>query len=463
MPLVDVGHVAKKLFIKTYGCQMNVYDSDRMAHSLAAHGYEAVATADEADLVVLNTCHIREKAAEKVFSELGRLRQMREGLRERTGRDMLLAVAGCVAQAEGQLLAERAPFVDIVVGPQAYHRLPELLARRTRAAGAVIDTEFPIESKFDRLPQDRRANGVSAFLTIQEGCDKFCTFCVVPYTRGAEQSRPAAAILHEARALVASGARQLTLLGQNVNAYHGDGDAGGTWDLARLLRELAEIPGLARLRYTTSHPRDMDADLIRAHRDLPQLMPFLHLPVQSGSDAVLEAMNRKYTADHYRRVVDELRAARPDLALSSDFIVGFPGETEADFEATLRLVDDIGFAQAFSFKFSARPGTPAAVLRQQVPEKTASTRLQRLQALLDSQAAAFNAASVGAIMPVLLERPGRHPGQLMGRTPYLQAVHVDGEGLLIGDLIPVEIMRRHPHSLAGTPASQAITQREQPA
>ena len=460
MLFVDAGDVAKKLFIKTYGCQMNVYDSDRMTHALAAHGYSQVQTPDDADLVVLNTCHIREKAAEKVFSELGRLRRLRDDRRAATGRDLVLAVAGCVAQAEGELLVERAPFVDVVVGPQAYHRLPELLAKRARAQGAVVDTEFPAESKFDVLPDDRPAGGVSAFLTIQEGCDKFCTFCVVPYTRGAEQSRPAADLLREARGLVASGARELTLLGQNVNAYHGDGPDGRVWGLARLLRALAEIPGLARLRYTTSHPRDMAADLIAAHRELPQLMPFLHLPVQSGSDAILEAMNRGYKADDFRRVVDALRAARPDLALSSDFIVGFPGETDQDFAATLRLVEETGFAQSFSFKYSARPGTPAAGLRRHVPEPVKSERLRELQERLEAQAAAFNAACVGLTLPILLERPGRHPGQLVGRSPYLQAVHVTGTGLAIGDLVPVAIVERNAHSLAGAAESIRITERE---
>ena len=450
---IDAGNVAKKLFIKTYGCQMNVYDSDRMAHSLAAHGYAAVDTPDDADLVILNTCHIREKAAEKVFSELGRLRRLRDRRRDETGRDLLLAVAGCVAQAEGELLVERAPFVDVVVGPQAYHRLPEMLARRARAAGAVVDTEFPAESKFDLLPEDRPAGGVTAFLTIQEGCDKFCTFCVVPYTRGAEQSRAVADLLREARSLVGSGARELTLLGQNVNAYHGEGLDGRVWGLARLLRALAELPGLLRLRYTTSHPRDMDAALIEAHRDLPQLMPFLHLPVQSGSDGVLAAMNRGYTADDYRRLVDALRAARPDLALSSDFIVGFPGEDEADFAATLRLAEEIGFAQSFSFKYSPRPGTPAAALRRQVPDPVKAARLQELQALLDAQAASFNSGCVDRTLPVLLERPGRHPGQLVGRSPYLQAVQVAGPDLRVGDLVPVRIRKRNTHSLSGDPAA----------
>jgi tRNA-2-methylthio-N6-dimethylallyladenosine synthase len=455
--------VAKNLFIKTYGCQMNVYDSDRMAHSLAAHGYRVVETAEQADLVVLNTCHIREKAAEKVYSELGRLRQLRDTRRTREGRELLLAVAGCVAQAEGELLVERAPFVDLVVGPQAYHRLPELLARRARAEGAVVDTEFPVESKFDLLAPDQPAHGVSAFLTIQEGCDKFCTFCVVPYTRGAEQSRPAAQVLREAEGLVATGARELVLLGQNVNAYHGQGPDGRDWGLARLLRRLAELPGLQRLRYTTSHPVDMDADLVRAHGELPQLMPFLHLPVQSGSDAVLAAMNRSYTADDYRRAVAGLREARPDIALSSDFIVGFPGETDADFAATMALVEETRFAQAFSFKYSPRPGTPASGLRRQVPDAVKSQRLQQLQALLERQAAEFNAACVGTTMPILLERAGRHPGQLVGRSPYLQAVHVPAGERSIGDLVPVRITACHSHSLSGAVVPEADEQRELPA
>jgi tRNA-2-methylthio-N6-dimethylallyladenosine synthase len=459
----DHGYVTKTLFIKTYGCQMNVYDSDRMAHALAPHGYIAVSKPDDADLVILNTCHIREKAADKVFSELGRLRLLREARRDRTGRDMLLAVAGCVAQAEGELLVERAPFVDIVVGPQAYHRLPELLARRARATGAVIDTEFPVESKFDRLQENQFAGGVSAFLTIQEGCDKFCTFCVVPYTRGAEQSRPADQILREARSLVATGARELTLLGQNVNAYHGPGPSGAPWSLARLLRSLAEIPGLLRLRYTTSHPRDLDDELIAAHGNLPQLMPFLHLPVQSGSDVILQAMNRGYTADDFRRVVDALRRMRADIALSSDFIVGFPGESNADFSATMKLVDEIGFAQAFSFKYSSRPGTPASGLRGQVSDAVKSSRLQELQQRLEAQAAAYNAGCIGLTLPVLLERAGRHPGQLVGRTPYLQAVHLPSSGLRIGDLVPVEVTECNPHSLTGVAASGALMEKEIPA
>ncbi|MFO1038217.1 MAG: tRNA (N6-isopentenyl adenosine(37)-C2)-methylthiotransferase MiaB [Geminicoccaceae bacterium] len=451
----------KKLFIKTYGCQMNVYDSDRMADTLGHHGYAVASTADEADLVILNTCHIREKAAEKVYSELGRLRDLRAQRRSEGRSDLLLAVAGCVAQAEGELLVERAPYVDIVVGPQAYHRLPELLARRERGRGAVVDTEFPAESKFDELPETTARSPVSAFLTVQEGCDKFCTFCVVPYTRGAEASRPAASVLAEARRLVEGGARELVLLGQNVNAYHGEGPDGRSWTLARLLYALAEIPGLLRLRYTTSHPREMGADLIRAHGDLAPLMPFLHLPVQSGSDRVLAAMNRNHTADEYRRIVDDLRQARPDIALSSDFIVGFPGETDDDFEATLDLARAVGFAQSFSFKYSARPGTPAAGLRSHIAEPVKAERLRRLQELIDAQAAAFNAACVGRTLPVLLEREGRHPGQLVGKSPYLQAVTVSTDSASLGDMLAVTISGCHPHSLAGILPTGVDVQKEQ--
>jgi tRNA-2-methylthio-N6-dimethylallyladenosine synthase len=445
--------VSKKLFIKTYGCQMNVYDSARMADALVPHGYVATDCADDADLVILNTCHIREKAAEKIYSELGRLRRLREHRRAR-GLDMLIGVAGCVAQAEGQAMLERAPFVDIVVGPQAYHRLPELLHRRARSQDSVLDTDFPLESKFDRLPEElAAAPGVSAFLTVQEGCDKFCTFCVVPYTRGAEASRPVAAILAEARRLVEAGARELTLLGQNVNAYRGEGPDGRPWSLARLIQGLAEIADLERIRYTTSHPRDLTADLIEAHRSIDKLMPFLHLPVQSGADAVLQAMNRRHTADEYRRLVDRLRTARPDLALSSDFIVGFPGETEHDFAATLALVEDVGFAQAFSFKYSPRPGTPAAGMHRQVKDAVKSERLMRLQALLAEQARAFNDGTVGRVLPVLLERSGRHPGQKVGRTPYMQAVHIEAPGSTPGETIDVLITQSHAHSLAAVPAA----------
>jgi len=440
---------AKTVHIKTYGCQMNVYDSERMVGLLARHGYAAVADAAAADLVILNTCHIREKAAEKVYSELGRLRIARDERRATGGKDQRLVVAGCVAQAEGAALLERASFVDIVVGPQAYHRLPELLAKRERAAGGQLDTDFPVESKFDLLPEMDAASPVSAFLTIQEGCDKFCTFCVVPYTRGAEESRPAVAILAEARRLVAGGAREITLLGQNVNAYHGMGPGNAEWGLARLIHALAEIDGLLRIRYTTSHPRDMDDALIEAHGSVPQLMPFLHLPVQSGSDRVLEAMNRGYRTADFERIVDRLRQVRPDMALSSDFITGFPGESDADFAATMALVERVGFAQAFSFKYSPRPGTPGAAMPRQVKEAVRGERLQRLQSLLERQAAAFNAATVGALLPVLLERPGRHPGQLVGRTPYLQAVHLTAPAAALGTCVTAQITAAFPHSLAG--------------
>ncbi|HVY15544.1 MAG TPA: tRNA (N6-isopentenyl adenosine(37)-C2)-methylthiotransferase MiaB [Rhodopila sp.] len=436
----------KRLHVITWGCQMNVYDSGRMADVLAPLGYAPAAEPDGADMVILNTCHIRDKAAEKVFSELGRLRRLKEA----TGNRMILAVAGCVAQAEGAEILARAPYVDIVLGPQTYHRLPEMVAQASRAAGAVIETDFPPEEKFDHLPDSATPQGPTAFLTIQEGCDKFCSFCVVPYTRGAEASRPAGAILREARHLVAQGSREITLLGQNVNAWHGEAPGAATWGLGRLLRELAEIPGLTRLRYATSHPRDMDDDLVAAHRDIPSLMPFLHLPVQSGSDRVLAAMNRKHTADDYRRIIDRLRAARPDLALSSDFIVGHPGETDADHEATMALVRDVGFAQAYSFKYSPRPGTPAAGAPMQVAEDVKDSRLQALQALLREQQARFGAGCVGLDMPVLFTGPGRHPGQIVGRSPYLQPVHVSGGANLVGTESIVRIVASHPNSLAGT-------------
>ncbi len=438
----------RKLYIKTYGCQMNVYDSARMADVLAPLGYAESDDPAEADLVVLNTCHIREKAAEKVYSELGRLRRLKDR-RAAEGQRMLVAVAGCVAQAEGEELARRAPTIDIVVGPQSYHRLPELVARVTRAGGQALETEFPAEDKFDHLPEARSGTGVTAFLTVQEGCDRFCTFCVVPYTRGAEYSRPPEALIREATHLAGRGVREITLLGQNVNAYHGrDGD-GITWSLARLIRRLAEIDGIARLRYTTSHPRDMSDDLIAAHRDVPTLMPFLHLPVQSGADGVLDAMNRGHTADDYRRLVDRLRAARPDLALSSDFIVGFPGETDADFAATLALVEDVGFFQAFSFKYSRRPGTPASVMAKQVSEPVKAERLSALQAVLTRQQARFNTKSVGSTLPVLFQDTGRHPGQIFGRSPFLQAVHVQADTSLIGTIADVVIEKALANSLTG--------------
>ena len=441
----------KRLHVITWGCQMNVYESARMADVLAPLGYAPTATPADADMVILNTCHIRDKATEKVFSELGRLRWVKSA-RKGEGKATILAVAGCVAQAEGAEILARAPYVDIVLGPQTYHRLPEMVARASRAAGAVIDTDFPAESKFDHLPDEaapQTAGGVTAFLSIQEGCDKFCSFCVVPYTRGVEASRPAASVLAEARRMVAAGAREITLLGQNVNAYHGDGPDGAAWTLARLLLELAEIPDLARLRYTTSHPRDMGDDLITAHRDIPALMPFLHLPVQSGSDRQLAAMNRRHTADDYRRLVEKLRGARPDLAMSSDFIVGHPGETAADFEASLQLIRDIGFAQAFSFKYSPRPGTPASGAPGQVDEIAKDARLQELQALLRDQQTAFNQACAGLTLPVLITGPGRRPGQIAGRSPYLQPVHLNGPVSLAGQVIPVRIDNANPNSLSG--------------
>ncbi len=433
----------KRLHVITWGCQMNVYDSGRMADVLAPLGYAPSAEPDGSDMVILNTCHIRDKAAEKVFSELGRLRRLQEK-RAASGGRMILAVAGCVAQAEGEQILARAPYVDMVLGPQTYHRLPEMVARAARAGEAVIETDFPAEDKFDFLPDSAAPQGVTAFLTIQEGCDKFCSFCVVPYTRGAEQSRPPAAVIAEAKRLIEQGAREITLLGQNVNAWHGDG-----WGLGRLLRALAELPGLLRLRYTTSHPRDMDEALIAAHRDLPSLMPFLHLPVQSGSDRILKAMNRGHTALEYLRLAEKLRIARPDLALSSDFIVGHPGETEADFQATLALVRDIGFAQAFSFKYSSRPGTPAAGLPQLL-EAEKDRRLAKLQALLREQQARFNTSCVGQTLPVLFTGPGRHPGQVAGRSPFLQPVHVTGPQHLIGQENLVQIAAALPNSLSAT-------------
>ena len=444
----------KKVFVKSYGCQMNVYDAERMADILGREGYSGTAHVEDADLVVLNTCHIREKAAEKVYSELGRVRRIKR-VRAEAGRSTRVIVAGCVAQAEGREIVRRAPVVDVVVGPQSYHHLPDLLRRAEREPG-VVDTEFPVEDKFDHLPAPARtttkARGVSAFLTVQEGCDKFCAFCVVPYTRGAEASRPVAKVVAEAERLADAGVREITLIGQNVNAYHGEGPDGAVWSLGRLLRRLAAIPGVARLRYTTSHPRDMDNDLITAHRDLPVLMPYLHLPVQAGSDRILAAMNRKHTGDEYRRLIERIRAARPDIALSSDFIVGFPGETEDDFRETLRLVADVGFASAFSFKYSPRPGTPAADEEAQVPEEAKAERLVRLQELLESQRQAFNRGTVGRTVDVLLEKPGRHPGQLAGKSPYLQAVQIEGGGQ-VGDTVPVRIVRAGSNSLFGEHAT----------
>jgi len=448
-PGSQVDRLAKKLFIKNYGCQMNIYDSARMADVLKPLDYYLTNTAEEADMVILNTCHIREKASEKLFSELGRLRQAKVR-REVKGSRMILAVAGCVAQAEGAEIFRRAPYVDLVFGPQTYHRLPEMIARATRVGGGVLDTDFPVESKFDHLPKTSTPAQVSAYLSIQEGCDKFCTFCVVPYTRGAEFSRPVPAILEEARRLVDGGAREITLLGQNVNAYHSNHPAGtGTTTLAGLIHALAGIDGLLRIRYMTSHPRDMDKDLLTLHGTEPKLMPFLHLPVQSGSDSVLQRMNRGHRANTYREIVTRLRHHRPDIAISSDFIVGFPGETEADFESTLVLVRDVGFAQAFSFKYSQRPGTPAATMGNQVSEAEKDERLEVLQALLTSESRAWNTRMLGQRLQVLFESPGRYPGQLVGRSPYLQAVHVKNPVSAIGDIAEVEIIALHANSLAG--------------
>ena len=443
--------MAKKLHIKTYGCQMNVYDSARMADVLAPLGFVEVNAAAGADMVILNTCHIREKAAEKVFSELGRLRHLKER-RERTGGRMILAVGGCVAQAEGDEILRRAPYVDIVFGPQTYHRLPEMVAGAEGRGGAVLDLEFPLEAKFDHLPEARGVAGGSAFLTVQEGCDRFCTFCVVPYTRGGEYSRPAADILAEARLLAANGACEITLLGQNVNAYHGEAPGAGEWGLGRLIGAMADIAGVRRIRYTTSYPADMDAALIAAHRDVEQLMPFLHLPVQSGSDRVLAAMNRRHGADDYRRLAERLRRARPDIALSSDFIVGFPGETEDDFQATLALIADVGFIQAYSFKYSPRPGTPAASMEGQIPDNVRTRRLEVLQDLLNDQQRAFNDDCVGRVMPVLFDRRGKYPGQLVGRSPYMQPVHAEVPDRMFGAIADLRIAGAFANSLSGIPA-----------
>ena len=452
------GEKRRKVFVKSFGCQMNVYDAQRMtdllAQDVAAGGYDETTAMDDADLVILNTCHIRERATEKVFSELGKVRALK-GERRHAGLDTTVVVAGCVAQAEGGEILRRERAVDIVVGPQAYHRLPKLVADARSGTGIrPIDTSFDLDGKFARLPVPGRrqiaSRGPTAFLTIQEGCDKFCTFCVVPYTRGAELSRPVAAIVAEAEAMVRAGVRDITLLGQNVNGFHGEDERGRTASLADLCRRLAAIPDLSRLRYTTSHPNDLDDDLIAAHRDLPCLMPFLHLPVQSGSDRILSAMNRKHTAAAYIGLIDRLRAARPDTALSSDFIVGFPGETDEDFAATLSLIERVGFASSFSFKYSPRPGTPAADNADQVPEPVMKERLARLQMLLDEQRQAFNAQTVGRTHDVLFERHGRHPGQLTGKTPYLQQVQVDGPASAIGTIAPVAIVSRGANSLFGT-------------
>lgn len=440
---------ARKVFVKTYGCQMNVYDSDRMTDALSRDGYVSTDVLEDADFVLLNTCHIREKAAEKVYSELGRLRDLKKE-RAKEGREMVIGVAGCVAQAEGNEILRRAPAVDLVIGPTTYHRLPEAL-KRARSGERVVQTDYAVEDKFEHLPAPDKAKtrlrGVTAFLTVQEGCDKFCTFCVVPYTRGSEVSRPVAQIVSEAEKLVEGGVREITLLGQNVNAWHGVGPDGREWGLGDLLSRLGEIEGLARLRYTTSHPRDMDDSLIEAHRSMAKLMPYLHLPVQSGSDRILKAMNRRHTAAEYLALIARIRAVQPDLALSGDFIVGFPGETDEDFEDTMRLVEAVGYAQAFSFKYSTRPGTPGAELGDQVPEDVKAKRLEKLQALLFSQQRAFAESCVGREIDLLLEKEGRMPGQLVGRSPWLQPVNVDAKASQIGDIIKVRIIKAGPNSL----------------
>jgi len=443
----------KKVFVKTYGCQMNVYDSERMGDALTRDGYQTVDSVEAADLVLINTCHIREKAAEKVYSQLGRLAKLKKQ-RNAEGGDLMVAVAGCVAQAEGSEIIRRAPVVDVVIGPQTYHLLPEALAK-ARKGERVVETDFPAEDKFDGLPdapeKSIRARGVAAFLTVQEGCDKFCTFCVVPYTRGSEVSRPVDRIILEAERLAAAGVREITLLGQNVNAWHGKGADGREWGLGELLRRLATIDGIDRLRYTTSHPRDMDDALIAAHCDLPELMPYLHLPVQSGSDRILKAMNRRHTGEDYRRLVDRIRAARPDIALSGDFIVGFPGETDADFEDTMQLIRDVNYAAAFSFKYSIRPGTPGAGMDNQVDEAVKSERLLRLQELLSQQTREFGQQCVGKTVELLLEKPGRNSDQIVGRSPWLQPVIVDAKLGKIGDIVKVRITQPGTSSLFAEP------------
>lgn len=444
-----MNNTQKKLYIKTWGCQMNVYDSSRMADILRPFGYTQVEEPDGADMIILNTCHIREKATDKVFSEIGRLKKHKDD-KEAQGGKMLMAVAGCVAQAEGDFILQRAPAIDMVFGPQTYHELPEMVAKATNAFGKnrIVNTEFPSVTKFDSLPEEQE-QGAAAFLSIQEGCDKFCTFCVVPYTRGAEYSRPVDKILDEAKRLVDNGAKEITLLGQNVNAYHGADKAGKIWGLGRLIEAVSEIDGLHQIRYTTSHPRDVDEELINAHRDVHKLAPFLHLPVQSGSDKILKAMNRKHTAERFREIVADLRAARPDLVFSSDFIVGFPGETDQDHEDTMQLVRDVVFASAYSFKYSARPGTPAANMQGLVREDVKSERLAELQTLLSDQYLAFNQETVGKTLPVLFERKGRKEGQLQGRTPFYQAINVPANDRLLGEFVNVKITDATANALIG--------------
>ncbi len=437
----------KKLHIKTWGCQMNVYDSAKMADLLAPLGFGLSDDESGADLVILNTCHIREKASEKIFSELGRLNKLQRTQTD-ANRPKMIAVAGCVAQAEGEQILTRAPYVDMVFGPQTYHRLPEMVAKALRGKGGVIDTDFPAESKFDYLPAETTGQGPSAFLSVQEGCDKFCTFCVVPYTRGAEYSRPVAAILAEAQRLIDSGAKEISLLGQNVNAYHGIAEDGSTWGLGQLIEAVAKL-NIERIRYTTSHPKDMDDALIAAHRDIEKLMPFMHLPVQSGSSIMLEAMNRKHTRDDYLRIIEKARAAKPDIGFSSDFIVGFPNESDKDFEDTLSLIREVNFGQAYSFKYSERPGTPAASMAGKIPESIKTARLAALQELLFAQQRSFNEGFIGKSISVLFDRNGKLDGQLLGRTPHMQSLYVrDGKGLF-GKTTNVRIEKVTTNSLEG--------------
>ncbi len=439
----------KKYYIKTFGCQMNVYDSSRIADMLQNLGYEEAASPRQADLVIFNTCHIREKAAEKVFSDLGRLYNIKQERLAEEGRDMIIGLAGCVVQAEDEQIAKRAPYVDFATGPLTYYRIPQLLEEIGRKKGiSLIDTDFPAIDKFDYLP-DNQSHGGCSYLAIQEGCNNFCTYCVVPYTRGAEFSRPVEAVLAEAKRLVAGGTLEINLLGQNVNSYHGEDSAGKERNLAYLLRRLSEIDGLKRLRYTTSYPADVDDDLISCHRDLSKLMPYLHLPVQSGSDRILKAMNRRHNRDDYIRVIDKLKEANPAIGLSSDFIVGFPGESDADFRATLDLVNYVKYIQAFSFKYSRRPGTPAAVYENQVEEKVKKERLEILQNLLFSYQLRFNSESIGKTMPVLFDMKGRHKGQLIGRTPYMQNLHAELGKEYLNKIVPVKITGANTNSLSG--------------
>ena len=440
--------MTKKLYIKTYGCQMNVYDSSRMGDVLAPLGYVESESVTGADIAILNTCHIREKAAEKMYSDLGRLR-IEKLAQAKAGKRMLIAVAGCVAQAEGEEIIARAPYVDMVVGPQSYHTLPELIAETEISRKSIVNIEFSEEKKFDLLPESLSGQGLSAFVSIQEGCDKFCTFCVVPYTRGAEFSRPVDVVVREVRTHLEQGAREISLLGQNVNAYHGLTADGAQAGLAQLLEQLANLSGLTRLRYTTSHPRDMDDALIRAHGELDVLMPILHLPVQSGSDRILKAMNRQHTAADYIAITERLRTVRPDIAFSSDFIVGFPGETDADFEDTLALIETVGFASGYSFHYSPRPGTPAAMRNDQVPKEIMEKRLQRIQEQLSAQQLRFNQSKIGTVQPVLIDRPGKRPGQMIGKTPFMQSVVLENAVHYDQQLVDVRITHAYGLSLKG--------------